>query len=319
MLITPSTTTCLAFTAFVTLAAYSPTAPAATFNGSGLVQDAGNWTGGLPTTAGNVGIIGAGDSGEVGNTTALATEVSVNGLFIDQQGGNIFSTSFRGSEFVSTVWTISGGAMNTLGQNWKSGSSLTLNGGGAINVDSGRDFFLSNGSAFTMDGGTMSVGDQFSSAGTGGTFNLNAGTLTVGNFGTGFNSSGTYNFNGSSLTAGSYGSFQKVSARTINFGTAAGAVEITGNFDAFNTTIDWTAGSSYTLTISGSLLDTGVATTYETLYTEGQILFEGANTDPFASVFSVSGNTLSLIPEPASLALMGLGGLLMLGRGRRSA
>jgi len=318
MLITPSTTTCLAFTAFVTLAAYSPTASAATFNGSGLVQDAGNWTGGLPTTAGNVGIIGAGDSGEVGNTTALATEVSVNGLFIDQQGGNIFSTSFRGSEFVSTVWTISGGTMNTLGQSWTSGSSLTLNGGGAINVDSGRDFLLSNGSTFTMDGGTMSVGDQFSSASTGGTFNLNAGTLTVGNFGTGFNSSGTYNFNGSSLTAGSYGSSQKVSARTINFGAAAGTVEITGNFDALNTTIDWTAGSNYTLTI-GSLLDTGVATTYETLYTEGQILFEGANTDPFASVFSVSGNTLSLIPEPASLALMGLGGLLMLGRGRRSA
>jgi len=59
------------------------------------------------------------------------------------------------------------------------------------------------------------------------------------------------------------------------------------------------------------------ATDYEAFYTDGDLTIGGDNSAAFADVFQVSGNTLSLVPEPSSTALLGLGGLALILRRRK--
>jgi len=285
---------------------------AATFDGAGLVQDAANWTGGLPDSAGNVGIIGAGDVGEVGNTSADAGQVSVDGLFIQQTGGNITSTSFQGSQFINTQWTVDGGTLGTTqNQTWTSGSLLTLNAGGAIDVNSGRDMIIDN-STFIVNGGTANVGDGFTVKNA--TFTMNGGTFNVGGgFATGFAPSGTLNLNAGTITAGGdLGG--RLGNLTVNFGAlGAGSLAVGGvAADVSSLVYDWAAGSLMSLTIAGA-----DQTFYENLFTAGELLFEGSNAGSFSDNFVVSGETLSLVPEPASITTGLVGMLVLIGRRRR--
>ena len=288
--------------------------------GSGLVQDAANWSGGLPTSAANVGIIDTGDVNLLVGNSANPTETPVVGLFIEQNGGNIRSQSFQGSEFDSTTWTVNGGTLgSTNGIFLKNGSLLTLNTGGAAVTAGGRNMTV-NDSTFTMNGGTLTVGKSFSTTSSGtNIINFLGGTANVASMGNGFFNQGTYNFGGTNITTGSWGASAKTGARTLNFQAATGTFSVTGNFDAGTTTMDWVSGSDYTLTISGSLLDAGAATTFETLYNDGRILLDGSNSATFASVFDVSGGSLSLVPEPSSFALLaGMLGLTWVMLRRRS-
>jgi len=285
---------------------------AATFDG-GLVQDAANWTGGLPDSAGNVGIIGPGDVGEVGNTSADAGQVSVDGLFIQQTGGSITSTSFQGSQFVNTQWTVDGGTLGTTqNQTWTSGSLLTLNAGGTIDVNSGRDMIINN-STFIMNGGTANVGDGFSVVNNA-TFTMNGGMFNVGGgFATGFAPSGTLNLNAGTITAGGdLGG--KLGNLTVNFGAlGAGSLSVTGVAADVNSIVyDWAAGSLMALTIAGA-----DQTFYENLFTAGDLLFEGSNAGAFSDNFVVSGETLSLVPEPASVTTGLMGLVFLIGRRHR--
>ena len=78
-------------------------------------------------------------------------------------------------------------------------------------------------------------------------------------------------------------------------------------------TIDFTDGSTGTLTVAGA-----DAETFEAFFDTGDITFDGGAVGTFDEFFQVSGNTLSVVPEPASLALVGLGALAMAGRRRRA-
>ena len=80
-------------------------------------------------------------------------------------------------------------------------------------------------------------------------------------------------------------------------------------------TLDFTVGSTGSLTVEGA-----DASTFQAFVASNDITFDGAvvAAADFNTVFSVDGNTLSVVPEPASLALVGLGALAMAGRRRRA-
>lgn len=77
-------------------------------------------------------------------------------------------------------------------------------------------------------------------------------------------------------------------------------------FDAPTTTagtegdgsIDFTTDSVGALTIAGANLSY-----YQGLYSEGNLTYNGVNTEPFADVFTVNGSTLT-VPEPATLGMV---------------
>lgn len=120
----------------------------------------------------------------------------------------------------------------------------------------------------------------------------------------------------------------QISAGTVNVSENL-ELGVTGNADLGIGTVDFTLGSTGALTVGGNFTipgldeneeDIQVVVTFAEAFDAGFITVGGEAGDvgTFGEVFQVSGNTLSLIPEPASLALVGLGALAMAGRRRRA-
>ncbi|HKL20234.1 MAG TPA: hypothetical protein VJ904_00425, partial [Tichowtungia sp.] len=282
----------------------------------GLVGTNTSWAGGvLPTTAGNPGVITNGVTGEVGNNSKNSAETSVVGLFIRQEGGNISSTSYRGSEFDSTTWTVDGGKLGTSnGQNWQNGSVLTVNSGGALETAGGRDLSI-NASTFTINGGTVTVGGGFVVPGNP-TFTMNGGTFTISDeFGGGFSGGGTFTLNSGTITAGKEigGKFGNLD---INFGTGVGSLTVASVRSDVNSIVyDFAVGSGWSYTI------TGATEWAEAEWNDGNLLYNGQGTNDlnktWAEVTAAGGlgngenfsynsttETLTVVPEPATLGMV---------------
>jgi hypothetical protein len=288
---------------------------------TGTVQTAGNWDNGLPSST-NPGTISS-DALYVTGTAGLMT-----GYHMTLTAGTLKGAS-------AAVFNLSGGSMTVNGASAEfsySGMTLTsssytvTSGKGTANTGANaRATNLGGSATATFDGGTSTFEREIVLSGFS-QFIVNAGTVTVNtNSATAANSGfrtgtdgGTLRFNGGTTVAPYLNMAHPTGV--VFGGTAAGSLALTeanGNGLALdpanlpNVTLNWLSGSQMSLTVAGRN-----QAYYETLWGSSRLQFNGGNTGAFGDHFVVSGETLTLIPEPASLSLLGLGGLLMLGRRR---
>ena len=284
---------------------------------------ASNWDNGVPTSA-NVGTIG---SGMVVDRT---TDVDI----IDQvitiaNGGSLISdsaTSFGDREFygMGTVITVETGGtyMRTNGPARWTGGTLNVHGGtvglaGLVPFDTGADPLV-GGMTIDMTGGTLNMAKMpnFNDSETAlpYTFSISGGTANLGG------DSDTrlideenvfYNVSGGSLILNDHSFAAGGNDTNIVITVSNDGMLTTHNFDRNNnaTALDdryvnllGEDGASWTWTGTNQAA-------FVTLWNAGTLKHDGANTGTFAENFTVSGDTLTVIPEPATLGLvMAFGG-----------
>lgn len=185
------------------------------------------------------------------------------------------------------------------------GATLTQT-AGTITATPGFNFFNSGGSTiptYNLQGGTLNLGTGLLNA-NGSTVNLTGGELFYGGRFISNNATGVLNIGGSVVI------------------TASGAVDIdistaTGVFD-FAT--DWTGSfSSGVTTTEADWIQELVTNTGDGTATVGGTAITAGNFTDYFEVTPISGggSTLTLVPEPSSVALLGLGGLALIMRRRK--
>lgn len=290
----------------------APTWAATVFDGSSATDDfisnSGNWDNGLPT----------GQQGTIAIDATYDANLQHAGYDILHTAGSLS----RGNGFTSfdlgtgTTYVMNGAGAEitqTRGIVLGESSSFTLTNGTADLSDNNRDtqIFGANAS-MTISGGALTIGRDLINR-NGGTFTVSGGIITgIDQFLTQSfaSSSNGWNFNGGSTTADN---FQLDTAGTAYFGgSTAGTLNLLvglGN----GVTLDWSSGSLMELTVNGA--DQAF---YEGLYSGGTLLFEGSNGGSFGDSFTVSGSTLSLVPEPSVLSLLPVVLILSCTRRRRT-
>lgn len=282
---------------------------------SGDIGTASNWNpSGLPTNPFDPGAITVSNTGASQGTI---NEVSYSNLEILQTGGDVVRTVFGPSKFTSAVnWEMQGGTFTSisLGHDWD--NSTVLINGGTLSFAT----LTVRGSNFSLSSGSLSTNNDLQSQ-SGTIFNFSGGTISIGRDAMlGFQPTTTYNFSGTAdfNVTRNFGDID-VGVRTINLLAGTGTIDIGGFLEVDGMTIDWTSGSGYSLT-TASLLDNGASTTWESLWGAGQLRVDGGNVGAFADNFVLNGNTLSLVPEPSTAALLagGMAAFLFFRRRLRS-
>lgn len=325
----------LAIAAAALLGSYASSAGAATIftTTGGLVSVAGNWNNGLPTGA---------NTGTININASADSNVTLDDYDVVQTGGVFSHTGLNAVTLgTGTTWVINGAGASTStgfrGFNVRTGSSFTVE-NGTVNTTSGRDWALGDsGSSITINGGTVNFGRSVVMQGiAGAVFTMNGGSAT----GTGAiggisiqDTTKTLNFNGGTTT---FGTLDVAGDNTFfNFGGSSvgslTATQLNGGTFGANSSFNWLTGTQMTMTLS--TVDEWAAT----YWGSNRLLFNGNSSTALGLSWAVASNpaiglgggsywnynssteTLSVIavPEPASLAAVGLVGLLILGRVRR--
>jgi len=304
------------------------------------INDAANWSNGLPTSAGNVGTVNV-------DSNFPTFDGSVTDYHLNFTGGRMNTDTTGTKTFIGGVQTLSGGDVDL------SNRSIATSNGAVTTVNTGSIFrggsvSISN-SNFTVSGGQLFGRNQFGGVGDinlNGTtvFTLNSGTViagessnnsaTTGSFGNNATTAGgVWNLNGGTLTAFTL-RYRSVSTMVMGGSTVGSATFTNGfatsNHSDANIRIDWLPGSLMTLTIG---LDDWAKTNWDA----GRMFFDGDSqsdldnlswADATNSSIGLGGgyyfdwngttNTLALaIPEPSAALLGGIGMFFLLRRGQR--
>lgn len=282
---------------------------------TGAIDDdfntAGNWTNGVPGAT-NPGWI---NSGTVSVDSTINADITQNGglMFLDSSqnfsgagrthdvlGGTLRLASGGNQAMrISGILNLNGGVMDApVGIQATDGFQI-MNAAGEVNfiggthdLDVGR--IWNEDGAVLLDGATLYCGNIWLGDFTATATSYPSLTLRDGST---LSGSGDLRFIGND-----YGTIVFESgANTMNMGNMYG-----GSVPSI-AEINFLPGSvGSTMTVTGY-------TDWATAYANGDLLYDGSNADSFASRFSVSGETLTLIPEPGTMALMltGVLGLLL--------
>jgi len=274
---------------------------------SGDIGVAGNWSGGvLPTDPSDPGIIDSSNTGASRGTITNSTARS--GLAIKQTGGELTFTGFGTSNFDDVDYEITGGtfASTSFGHKILNGSVFDIN-GGTVNV---VGFGMEGSSTLNMSSGSLNLNGDLTTKTS--VYNFSGGTVSVGGDALKSWNTGTLNFSGSTTfdVAGQFGVNFWASSFAVNIGAGNGSIS-NATLEADSMTIDWITGSDYSFTAS-SILNGGSAATWEDLWTAGQLTRDGTQSATFAEDFNVAGDTLTVVPEPATLGLVASAGVLLM-------
>ncbi len=280
------------------------------------IWDDTKWSNGLPTSSGNVGTIG-------GNAQWGVSQLTLSNYYLSVTNGTLKNSAESGSLRLSGgEQTLEGGSMDVP---CPSNQWFYLQDGAVLTVKHPDSTFTTRhlrcSSTLILNDGKINLsGDMYLT----GTFTMDGGTVTVaGNFGEvkTWSTGGNAFLNGGTLTASRLG-FQKPFAVRLG-GTTAGTATFSNGFslvsgDRQYINIDWLPGSQMALTI-------GEADWASNEWAAGRMTYDGQDKDDLGDWSAVNGNifvwdgdtnTLSLIPEPSTLLLLGLAGLMMMRRRR---
>lgn len=282
-------------------------------------NNAANWSSNVPDAAGNTGTISSGTP-ELPTTNANAN--------VNQSGGTVTITNATRTIYNGGTWNLTGGTFDIATKEWRLADATSQ--------------FVVNGGTFADTGGggaiqiyTQGATFQFLS----GTHNLSS-TNVAQRFGTmlldnGANASfASYNFGFNEVTADTQltlSNGSSLSTSNLNYypnhaNNDIGQISFTGSGASSLTADDWvTAKAAYfnfdfastsansSITVLSNFFSQAE---WETQWTNGKLTVDGANVGNFSDHFTVSGDTLTYVPEPGTYAL-GLSVLMLLYAGVR--
>ncbi len=299
-------TACIAILGIALSANAATTFQQVTDDGAGYdIFNTDNWTNGLPTLA-NIGTVNLDSVWDV-NTDHMT------GWHLIQTAGSMTSAG---------AWNdnkINGGTILDLqGGNYSHSGAQQINDGASV-LGSGADVyfqwtvpFYDAGVTFDVSAGTVSVRSFSANNGSNlNTINISGGTLTSSTqSATKLNGNVEFNVSGGTFTTDWMGALATATGTTYN---VSGGDIVTAVYEANGkANIDFTTGSTGTFTLTGA-----DQAAFETLYAAGSLLYNGSNAATFGDVFSVSESTVSVVPEPATMSLLALGGMAMLKRRKK--
>lgn len=259
-----------------------------------------NWTGDALPSDSNIGTLD--------ENAFYGTGTNFSGFNIVHSAGILTRDNGNGDLNLGTgtTWTMNGTASwnNNRGIVIGAGSSLILQDGvTAANDNNSRDITINGaGALLDLQNGTTNARDDLIIR-DGGEFRITQGSLNVTDrlFTPSFASTGgVFTFNGGTTIADT---FELDTAGTATFGGSnIGNLELRNSLGS-GVTLNFLTGTQMSLTIAGA-----DETFYQGLYGT-TLLFDGGSSGAFSENFSVTGDTLSIIPEPSSFVLMGLSGL----------